>query len=1093
MLNTNFTGRIFQVVEALDYGDAVSNQVVAMDVMFKSAGFESQIYSRWHHPDVENLRSSLDDLTVTDEDIVILHYAGFSVYAYPHVEKLRCTKVCVYHNITPHTFFEAGTDLYDFCLKGREQLVEVVNHCHYFWGDSQYNLQELIGLGAHESACSLVPIVVPDTTANVSHLPQREPGTWLFLGRIAGNKGHHRLVKVFADARAKNPAIAQKLYIVGNHNPADPYYKGLIGLIESMHLQGEVVLTGKVSNDDVENYFAKASVYVSLSQHEGFGVPLIESAHRGLPVVALDTSAVGETLGDTSCLATHEDGLLPIVEKLLLDKAHYDSVVRSQKLNSKRFKYSAVNANLLDAVRKIIPGKHQFSTVSIVICTFNRCDLLDRCLDYLKYQSNQNFEVVVVNGPSTDATETVLARYAGRIKVAQNPLRNLSVSRNMGIEISSGDLIAFIDDDALPFDDWVETLLLEFGRRPLTHAALGGPAYFAGSLDFQAQDIAINKFAEAQVNVDSSLIGHEGWERSMLGTNTCFRGDIIRSVGGFDRQFDYFLDESELSYRLQKRGFIVGYAPELYLRHEFAQSENRGGKYKFNWFSICKNMAYYIAAYSGLTGSELEHYVAQRMIKERINPILAGFEAGEIPLAEKDAFVSAIETGAWQGLADYKKFPQTETFVSSPGPFRTFCSAPNYPLVHRDIRPLHICIVTKEFPPFVKSGGIGTLYYHLASELLLMGHHVTVIAPGDLDPIHTRGRFALKYARTRAICHDAQGTPGFINNLNWSLSALEAVAKIHEDHPIDVIDSALWDSEALGLALLPKGKRPPVVVRLVTPFPVAARLNGWSVPEYEDGLFKAAESRLIHDADAIVPISESICSTIEHEYGIHRDARWHISHCGLAYWPFFDFRLGYAALGEVNGKPLVIPADSKILLFVGRLESRKGVDVLLNATAEFLGSDKTAHLVLAGRDIEGFTGRAESMIPSEILERVHFVGEVDDSTRDKLLHVAHCVIFPSRYESFGLVPLEANVHGVPVVASRAGAIPEVVIDGTSGLLFTADSPSDLARCVIRMLTEPGLRDSLSLGALAQIRKMSSRNSAIRAITLYADLVPSAAI
>ena len=106
LLNTKFKGRIFQIVEALDYGDAVSNQVVALGLMLKELGFTTSIYSKWHHSNVEMLRSNLDELDPTDEDVVILHYAGYSDHMLPFIQELRCTKVCVYHNITPHNFFQ---------------------------------------------------------------------------------------------------------------------------------------------------------------------------------------------------------------------------------------------------------------------------------------------------------------------------------------------------------------------------------------------------------------------------------------------------------------------------------------------------------------------------------------------------------------------------------------------------------------------------------------------------------------------------------------------------------------------------------------------------------------------------------------------------------------------------------------------------------------------------------------------------------------------------------------------------------------------------------------------------------------------------
>jgi glycosyltransferase involved in cell wall biosynthesis len=1090
LLNTNFRGRVFQIIEALDYGDAVSNQVIALDLAFKEIGITTSIYSQWCHPKVEALRSNLAKLQPTDEDILVLHHAAYSTYTLPFAQNVRCTKVCVYHNITPHEFFEPSSELYELCLKGRQQLLEIVRDCHYFWGDSSYNLQELIELGADPRKCSILPIVVgkQPILQGAENSSRRESGTWLFIGRIAPNKGHINLVNLFAKTRAENSNCARRLFIVGNYDEASSYFQRLEKQIAQLGLREQVVLTGKVSDAEVEEYLARASIYVSMSEHEGFGVPLIEAAHHGLPVIALRNTAVGETMGDGALLADSAAEMSRHIIDVFSNDVRYVGVVESQKQNARRFSHSAVTKLLNEALQKVLAARFRFARVSIVICTLDRSDFLERCLDYLQYQTNQNFEVIVVNGPSSDNTIDVLDKYRHKIKVANNSTKNLAASRNIGIELSDGDLIAFIDDDAIPFDDWVDTLIQEFGARPLTHAAIGGPAYFAGTLEFQAQDIGINKYAAAKLNIISGEVGSDGWERSMLGTNTCFRADIIREVGGFDEQFDYFLDESELSFRLQKKNYIVGYAPTLFLRHEFAKSDNRRGKYKFNWFTICKNTAYFISAYSGLKDRELMDYIDRRMNTERIAPLEAGFKAGEITRPELDGYIEAICSGAKQGLSDAHYYPRTRKLAPSPETFRVYAAAPSYPIIGRDLHALHICIVTKEFPPFLPSGGIGTLYYHLASELLLMGHHVTVIAPGDRKHTFRRGRFSIRYEPLRPVCSDSLGAPGFIGNINWSITAFHAVSEVHKNHLIDVIDSALWDSEALAISLISGSHRPPLVLRLVTPFPVAARINGWSLSEHESALFKTAERTLIGNADAVVPISESIAATIEAEYDIKRDSRWEKSYCGIAYWPSFDVRNEYSELKSINGHPLNFPPGAKLILFVGRLERRKGVDLLLAAANEFMVRDQQVHLVLAGKDVELWSKSISANLAIEISKRIHFVGEVDDATRDKLLHAAFCVVFPSRYESFGLVPLEAFVHGTPVVATNAGAIPEVVAAEECGLLFEPENSAALAKCITRLLVEPQLRDRLSAGARRRVRVFSSRNSAIQSVSLYTSLL-----
>ena len=192
--NSEFDGRIFQVIEALDHGDAVSNQVLALHSMLQKLGFAPAIYAKFFHESMRDYCQDLEQLQVTDNDVVIAHFSLYSEFAIPFVQQLRCTRIIDYHNITPHTFFGTETRIHEYCRKGREQLGQIISSFHYFWGDSAYNVQELVQAGAPEHNCAVVPIIVDRSLTSPLQNKNREPGRWLFLGRIASNKGQLRLV-----------------------------------------------------------------------------------------------------------------------------------------------------------------------------------------------------------------------------------------------------------------------------------------------------------------------------------------------------------------------------------------------------------------------------------------------------------------------------------------------------------------------------------------------------------------------------------------------------------------------------------------------------------------------------------------------------------------------------------------------------------------------------------------------------------------------------------------------------------------------------------------------------------------------------------
>lgn len=1089
VLGTSFKGRIIQVTEALDRADAVSNQVIELDRLFSSMGLNSVVASKWHHEDVSSYRINLDDVYVHEDDVVIFHSCGYTEHAGPWAVRQYCTKVILYHNITPHELFSKDSDLYKFCKLGREQLADFVSDFHYFWGDSQYNLDELIALGAPRDRSFVVPIVVPSAPpAKADRAGALLEGGWVFLGRVAGNKGQIDLVRMFARAREKDLASARRLTIVGGFNPEDDYYRRLLEEIDRLGLSDDVVITGKVSDERREQLLREAQFYVALSVHEGFGVPLVEAPLRGLAVLALDRAAARETMGGIG-LHEDEDSLFRALFELANDPQAYKQLVEAQAANAERFTRTSVGADLARALKAILPEMDRYKSVSVVICTYNRRDYLERCLDYLQCQSHSNFEVIVVDGPSNDGTKELLESWRGRIKIANNPLRNLSVSRNLGIELAHGDIVAFIDDDAIPFDNWIERILDEYNGRPLLTKALGGPAFFAGTLRFQSEDIGIDRHGNAWLNIPRHEVGQGDWLRSCLGTNSTFVRQHLIDIGGFDEQFDYYLDESELCLRIQLKGGLIGYAPEVLVRHEFAQSHNRKGRYNYDWRTISKNTAYYVAAYGGLAEKELRSNLEQRLERERVLPLKGAFDHGEISKSLYESALEAIEKGMEQGLVDAKSWPKTRKLKTGSDPFLPFPLKQGYKAVGRDIPKLHICIVTKEMPPFAPGGGIGTLYYHLVSELILMGHDVSIVVPSLEQKIVRQGPLTVFYTQSRGINVPGMDA-GLNNNMTWSVSALHQVVRVHQEQPVDVIDSALWDSEALAISVVNRFERPPLVVRLVTPFSVVADMNGWSVQPRTARLFNRFEKELIENADAVIPISEKIASTISAAHKIAPDARWSQSYCGIAYWPLFDVNEDYNDLPELRGLTSEQFDQSKIILFIGRLENRKGIDLVMSSIPTILAADPDARIIIAGSDPEGWEQRVLHTLSLEDMQRVHFLGMISDAVKEKLLARAYCLLFPSRYESFGLVPLEAFVHGVPVVASKSGAIPEVVLDGQCGLLFDEGDSAMMAAAVRRLLADPALHRRLSDGALKRIRHLSARNSAQNTLTIYQGLLSS---
>jgi len=1107
--------RFVQIVESLDFGDAVSNQVIRLHELLQAQGRESEIYSKYAHHSVEHYRENIADFRMTEETILISHYAGYSETA-ERVSRIQGYKILVYHNVTPHQFFERTSSLYKFCLEGRRQFAEIVGRFNLVLGDSRYNCDEAEALGA--KAVEVLPIVVPGFSEAAIAAAQpvvkqlQQPGVnhWLFTGRIAPNKRQDLVVDAFAKYCDRYPNSQNHLYLVGRYAEEDAFYQTVKGRVEAQGISDRVTFTGKVSDEELVAHFCVADLFLCLSQHEGFCVPIVESFYVDLPVVAYADTAVGDTMGmGPGALESLDlDQAVERIHRVFSDGAFRQALIDHGRSQVSRFSLEAVGDRFKQTLETICdPGLPEPPLVSVVICTYNRADYLERCFASLDQQDYAPFEVVVVNGPSTDGTAELLAQ-RDNLKVCANPERNLSISRNLGIAASSGDIVAFIDDDALPYADWLSQLVQRYLELPAAVVGVGGRTFLANKLKYQFEAGLVDGFGcHMALTNDVPDYFESDRYRHLLGTNCSFRRDALVQAGGFDEQYDYYLDESDVAVRLQQAGGLIANANEAYVRHEFAQSHNRlGGDYNFNWQTITKNTVYF-GLKNAVHRPKSARLVrtAKMVLKDRCYSFWNAYRHGVLPAGEALRHTRLALTGAARGYrdalghrkvkaADWAEKPRSEPLLYASAPATATAE-----LTDSVVNPepagltdaaleteaqspspfLHIAIISQEFPPH-SFGGIGTYNQTLAKELVQLGHSVTVISRGLVDQKQVFGRL-VQYEI--ATVPGDRFDPDFLTlskNLAWTERVAQLLAEIHAQSKIDVIESALWDSEALGVLRHRQTLPVPLIVRVVTPLKVAAKMNDWQMSEDLERCI-ALEAELVSGADAVICISDSVRRSFKANYDVAEDSRWAVQQLGVQPWPTYA---NVASYGEL---PSQWQRGEFQLLFLGRLEGRKGIDVFVKSLPEVLKQDDRICVWIAGEDIEGWEAKAEAILLAGVRSRVQFFGRVSEADRELLYANCDVLVFPSRYESFGLVPLEAMVHGKPVVAARAAAIPEVVLDGDCGLLFESEQESELAEKLVQLAQDKALYGRLSAGAKARVQQLSARNMALASAQLYRQL------
>ena len=215
--------------------------------------------------------------------------------------------------------------------------------------------------------------------------------------------------------------------------------------------------------------------------------------------------------------------------------------------------------------------------VSVVVVSRGRPTALIRCLTAITQLRYSCFEIVVIADPSAVAAVEKLDFFAA-LKVFEFDEANISTARNHGVRLSSGEIVAFIDDDSVPEPSWLMHLAQPFEHTKV--AAAGGFVRGRNGISFQwkAQSIGENGFAtDLEIETDHPIVltPSESMGVKTQGTNMAFRRSVLMALGGFDPSFRYFHDETDLNMRLAQRGCFTAIVPLAEVHHGYASNPGR--------------------------------------------------------------------------------------------------------------------------------------------------------------------------------------------------------------------------------------------------------------------------------------------------------------------------------------------------------------------------------------------------------------------------------------------------------------------------------------------------------------------------------------
>jgi glycosyltransferase involved in cell wall biosynthesis len=387
---------------------------------------------------------------------------------------------------------------------------------------------------------------------------------------------------------------------------------------------------------------------------------------------------------------------------------------------------------------------------------------------------------------------------------------------------------------------------------------------------------------------------------------------------------------------------------------------------------------------------------------------------------------------------------------------------------------MHIGFLSGEYPPY-PLGGVGARVTDLARGLVRAGHSVSVVGiyphNRNVKQLVDEMLEGVRVIRIPQSPMWMRWRPGLL----WDRYRIHVqFRRLHRQAPFDLIEV----SDGCGFALLGVPAGVPMAMRMDGTTKVFDEAMG--IPG--DRFYYWMEETALRKARFLSAPSAYARDSTLRLFGLQD------RECAVI----------YNAVDTDAFSPGSQPTEPGLIVCTNSVEPRKGVREMIIAMNEICASHPQARLVFIGSDTQPKVGgrtygeRVLDEARPEVRERISFTGQLDRYTAVlDYLRRAHICSYPCQVETFGIAPLEAMAVGKPVIYGKSGPGPELIEDGVSGLLCDAQSPASIAACVKRILSEPGLAQTLGRNARQRALNMFAREPWIRRnIDYYSGCIKS---
>jgi len=669
-----------------------------------------------------------------------------------------------------------------------------------------------------------------------------------------------------------------------------------------------------------------------------------------------------------------------------------------------------------------------------------------------------------------------------KFKILNCPSRNLSESRNIGISAAAGDVVFFIDDDAVAHPNWVERLMLQYADPNVGGA--GGFTVDHTGITFQCRYTICDREGNARFlnTIDpTTLLESQGgfYYPSLLGTNCSFRRSELEAINGFDEVFVYMLDETDVCLRIYDRKKRIVTVPNALVFHKYAPSHSRTvERIPTALLAPARSKVYFSLKHSPKRGTNsmavFAHIDQYRRDIEFANRWYLDHK--KVTAAHYLKLSNDLTAGIAEGMAlgmDDSVSDKISEHIKSPHPSsRDFLRIVDQNTVAKAKNRLRIYFVSQGYPPD-DTAGIARWTHESAQALVALGHEVHVLTRTKTAASHVDYVDGVWVHSLDDVFDDAQiyvsPVPIPDSIARRCTAVVKEIQRAEAIWGVDVVSAPIWDVEGIFCAAyLDK----PVVTSLHTTYLLALPFK----PEWTSnrayrkkhvGKVVDGERWLFENSKYILANTNEIVKEINSAYGTnlgHLDSRVGVIPHGTAK----THSLPNATV--VDPSPRAENQPVKIL-FVGRLEPRKGPDQILAALLLLPKNSPPLEVVFVGLPmtaVDPYTQKIEALTKKVRAHASQFVLKFEGYVEDAVLsqHYASTDIFiaPSRFESFGLIVIEAMQYAKPIITCDVGGMKEIIDEANNGYLFPVDNLEILAKHISKLVSEPALRATIGSAA-----------------------------